>query len=193
MEKVSVLQQIQSKLKAPKNQYNSFGKFHYRNQEDILEALKPILAEHGYSLLIGDKILQVGERIYVAADVVLLDVEMKQIATTSAYAREPDSKKGMDASQVTAATSSYARKTALTGMFLCDDTKDADALPPTENGFITEEQASQIRGYLELYKADKKRFLEYMDAPSVQEIPAKSYQKAMSALEAKKKAAKNDS
>jgi len=192
MEEVSVLQAIQSKLKAPKNQFNSFGKYSYRSQEDILEALKPLLAEHECSLTISDEMVMVGERYYVRATVTLWKAD-KAIATTTAYAREPEERKGMDSSQLTSATSSYARKYALGGLFLIDDTKDADALPPGENGYITEDQLATIQGYVDKYKVDEKRFLEYLKVKSLKEIPTGQYKAAISALEAKKKAAQNDS
>jgi len=120
------LQKIQSALKAPKGQWNKFGKYSYRNCEDILEALKPLLAEHEYSLVITDDIALVGDRHYLKADVVLADKAGKVVATNSGFAREPFQKKGMDESQITGTASSYARKYALNGMFLIDDTKDAD-------------------------------------------------------------------
>jgi len=130
MMETSVLQQIQMELKAPKSQFNDFGKYNYRNAEDIQEALKPILANAGHSLTLTDEIVQIGDRIYVKATVKLLDQRLKLIVTTTAYAREPLTKKGMDEAQITGATSSYARKYALGGMFLLDDTKDADGMPP---------------------------------------------------------------
>ena len=117
---------VQSELKAPKSQFNNFGKYKYRNQEDILEALKPLLAKHELSLTIHDEVFEIQERVYIKAIVTLFDFEGQSI-TVSAQAREEDSKKGMDASQVSGATSSYARKYALNGMFLIDDTKDADS------------------------------------------------------------------
>jgi hypothetical protein len=115
---------IQKELKAPKNQYNNFGKYKYRSCEDILEALKPLLAEEKLLLTIEDKIVSVGNRVYVKAIATITDGE-KQVSV-SAYAREAEDKKGMDTSQITGATSSYARKYALNGLFLIDDTKDAD-------------------------------------------------------------------
>lgn len=116
---------IQSKLKAPKGQYNSFGKYKYRSCEDILEAIKPLLKETGCVLTITDDIVLVGERFYVKATVSLRNSSGETI-TTSAFAREEETKKGMDGSQVTGASSSYARKYALNGMFCIDDTKDSD-------------------------------------------------------------------
>lgn len=117
---------IQNELKAPKNQYNSFGKYKYRSCEDILEAVKPICNEHRTTLTVCDEIQMVGERYYVMAIARLEDWDSETSIHVTAYAREEDSKKGMDASQVTGATSSYARKYALNGLFNIDDTKDTD-------------------------------------------------------------------
>lgn len=115
---------IQTKLKAPKGQYNKFGNFNYRSAEDILEAVKPLNAEQGLLLTIMDEIKEVGGRIYVVATATVSDGtdELK----VSAFAREPENKKGMDESQITGATSSYARKYALNGLYAIDDNKDAD-------------------------------------------------------------------
>lgn len=117
---------IQHKLKAPKGQYNSFGKYNYRSCEDILEGVKPLLKEHNLVLLIDDEIVQIGERYYVKATVKITDG--REIVSATAYAREPDTKKGMDESQITGATSSYARKYALNALLCIDDTKDADTM-----------------------------------------------------------------
>lgn len=116
---------VQSKLKAPKGQYNSFGKYKYRSCEDILEAVKPLLAEVGCTLRISDEIMQVGERIYVKATAVFSNGDAQYAVT--ALAREAETKPGMDAAQITGAASSYARKYALNGLFCIDDTKDPDA------------------------------------------------------------------
>lgn len=117
---------IQHKLKAPKGQYNSFGKYNYRSCEDILEGVKPLLKEHNLALLIDDEIVQIGERYYVKATAKITDG--REFVSTTAYAREPDTKKGMDESQITGATSSYARKYALNALLCIDDTKDADTM-----------------------------------------------------------------
>lgn len=117
---------IQYKLKAPKGQYNSFGKYNYRSCEDILEGVKPLLKEHNLALLIDDEIVQIGERYYVKATAKITDG--REIVSATAYAREPDTKKGMDESQITGATSSYARKYALNALLCIDDTKDADTM-----------------------------------------------------------------
>lgn len=121
---MDALIKIQSELKAPKSQYNSFGKYSYRNAEDILEAVKPLLSKYNATMYITDEVVEVGSRIYVKATVTLSDG--KETITASAYAREPEDRKGMDASQITGATSSYARKYALNGLFAIDDTKDND-------------------------------------------------------------------
>lgn len=120
------LAQIQSELKAPKGQRNNFGKYNYRSCEDILEAVKPLLQERGLVILITDDIVQIGERYYVRATATIYDSEGSYISN-SALAREELKRSGMDASQITGATSSYARKYALNGLFAIDDTKDADA------------------------------------------------------------------
>lgn len=117
---------IQHKLKAPKGQYNSFGKYNYRSCEDILEGVKPLLKKYNLALLINDEVVQIGERYYVKATAKITDGREFVIAT--AYAREPDTKKGMDESQITGATSSYARKYALNALLCIDDTKDADTM-----------------------------------------------------------------
>lgn len=117
---------IQSMLKAPKGQYNSFGKYNYRSCEDILEGVKPLLSEQELILTIADSIEMIGDRYYVKATATLSDGTNS--ISTSAYARESLDKKGMDSSQVTGATSSYARKYALNGLLCIDDTKDADTM-----------------------------------------------------------------
>lgn len=121
-----ILQQIQQELKAPKGQFNKFGGYHYRSCEDIVEALKPILAKHGAAVVLSDDIVEIGGRVYVKATATL-KTEKDSISAT-AYAREPAVKKGMDDSQITGAASSYARKYALNGLFGIDDTKDADSM-----------------------------------------------------------------
>lgn len=117
---------IQQKLKAPKGQYNSYGKYAYRNAEDILEAVKPLCAETGTLVLLSDEIINIGSRFYVKATAALINAETQTQISVSANAREEEEKKGMDGSQVTGASSSYARKYALNGLFAIDDTKDSD-------------------------------------------------------------------
>ena len=118
---------VQSELKAPKSQYNSFGKYKYRSCEDILEALKPILNKNKATVIISDDILFVEGRHYIKATVKFIDTENGEMVENSALAREDEVKKGMDSSQITGSVSSYARKYALNGMFAIDDTKDSDS------------------------------------------------------------------
>ena len=139
---------IQSELKAPKSQYNNFGKYSYRNCEDILEALKPLLKEHKSTIYISDEIVTVLERFYVKATVTFIDAETGEKIINTAYAREEEAKKGMDGSQVTGASSSYARKYALNGMFAIDDTKDSDFTNTTIKGDNTGLSEAQIKRLL---------------------------------------------
>lgn len=117
---------IQSELKAPKGQMNKFGNYKYRSCEDILEALKPLLAKHNCLLFLSDDMVNIDGRYYVKAQATIINKDGLKLEV-SAFAREEESKKGMDGSQVTGASSSYARKYALNGLFLIDDTKDSDA------------------------------------------------------------------
>lgn len=121
------LMHIQEELKAPKNLFNKFGNYYYRNAESIQEALKPLEVKYGVMTVLSDSIEVVGDRIYVKATATLADTESSDTLTVWAYAREAETKKGMDDAQVTGATSSYARKYALNGLFLLDDTKDVDS------------------------------------------------------------------
>lgn len=117
---------IQQELKAPKGQYNSFGKYKYRSCEDILEAVKPICAKHNALLTISDDLVYMGDRYYIRATATLVDIVDFGEVRNTAFAREEETKKGMDGSQITGTASSYARKYALNGLFCIDDTKDAD-------------------------------------------------------------------
>lgn len=141
---VDKLMRIQAKLKAPKGQRNTFGNYNYRSCEDILEAVKPLLAEEGCTLTLSDEIELIGDRYYIKATATLkADKEEIQV---SAYAREEQAKKGMDSAQVTGATSSYARKYALNGLFCIDDNKDPD----------TDEYTKQKKKAQESAKAEEK-------------------------------------
>ncbi len=121
---MEALIKIQSTLNAPKNLYNSFGKYSYRSAESILEAVKPLLKENGCQLTLSDDIIFIQDRFYVKATASITDG--KETVSVSAFAREDESKKGMDGAQLTGATSSYARKYALNGLFCIDDAKDPD-------------------------------------------------------------------
>ena len=126
------LQEIQRRLQAPKNQRNNFGGYNYRSCEDILEAVKPLLAELHCTLTLTDDIVSIGDRIYVKATAQLRSDTGSSCATT-AFAREEETKKGMDAAQITGSASSYARKYALNGLFCIDDNKDPDTAKPRKN------------------------------------------------------------
>lgn len=147
------LTSIQTSLKAPKGQFNSFGKYHYRSCEDILEALKSHLASTKTAIVINDEIIAVGTRIYVKATATLLDNESEETISISASARECEDKKGMDSSQLTGATSSYARKYALNGLFCIDDNKDADSSDNSKDDKKPKEQKQEQKQ--EQYKCEK--------------------------------------
>lgn len=127
------LQNIQSKLKVEKKNYNSFGGYNYRSCEDILEAVKPLLVENNLALVMTDEVEAVGERYYIKATATLYDTENGTNISATAYAREALEKKKMDDAQVTGSSSSYARKYALNGLFAIDDAKDSDFLNQGEN------------------------------------------------------------
>lgn len=119
--------EVQQELKAPKNQRNTFGNYNYRSCEDILEALKPVLAAHEATVFISDKVVvKENSWAYIESTATFVDIETGESISTTAFARETENKKGMDASQITGSASSYARKYALNGLFLIDDTRDAD-------------------------------------------------------------------
>lgn len=143
------LMEIQHKLKAPKNQKNNFGGYNYRSCEDILEAVKPLLYEQKCTLCINDEVLPVTDSVYVKATATITDSETSEVVTSSAYAREQESAKGMTAPQITGSCSSYARKYALNGLFCIDDTKDADA---TNTG---EQQKTPVRRSRRKIKVDE--------------------------------------
>jgi hypothetical protein len=154
------MKDIQAELKAPKGQFNSFGKYKYRSCEDIVEAAKPVLFKHGCHLNLSDEMVQVSDRVYVkaTATVIMGDVV---IGVSTAFARESFDKKGMDDSQITGTASSYARKYALNGLFAIDDTKDADtnehkqqaSIPaPTEAYKRAFESVSNLEGLKSLWE-----------------------------------------
>jgi len=188
------LADIQRTLNAPKNQYNSFGKYKYRSCEDILEGVKPLL--NGLFLSISDEIVPIGDRYYVKATATITDGESK--ITASAMAREEESKKGMDAAQVTGATSSYARKYCLNGLFGIDDSKDADTdehknqqnsarpQPTQQNRPITSNHQPDARTPQQLLTA----FTEYALKSSIADLEKawKSADKSLSGTEQHSKA-----
>lgn len=175
------LADIQKKLKAPKSQYNNFGKYPYRNCEDILEALKPLLGD--CCLTISDEINLVADRIYVKATVQLALGEDRLYV--SASAREALTKKGMDESQITGAASSYARKYALNGMFLIDDTKDADSHDNSQPvQLITKDQLSQLDKAISVADVDVKAICNAYHITTLSNLPSGAFDNAMSRLRA---------
>lgn len=158
---------VQSQLKAPKNQWNDFGSYYYRNCEDILEAVKPLLKAEGLLLTITDEIVVLGDRFYVKATATLTDGERS--LPNQAFAREDASKKGMDGSQMTGSASSYARKYALNGLLAIDDTKDADTLNNGKNTGTTKDAD----------KGKEKAIKEAKNAPDLAALSAiyKKYEK----------------
>ena len=186
------LLKIQTTLKAPKNQFNAFGKYNYRSCEDILEGLKPILAEVGAIVTLSDEIVQIGERYYVKATATISDMEGGGIAV-SAFAREDIEKKGMDLAQVTGSVSSYSRKYALNGLFCIDDTKDSDSTnqhgkekdkpqpkketppPPSWGGPQNPPQAPSSASKTPVSEAQRKRLFAICKQHGVPESEVKDY------------------
>lgn len=185
---------VQCELKAPKNQKNNFGGYLYRSCEDILEALKPLLEKYKLILVISDSIEQIADRIYVKATAKICGIENKdEFLENSAYAREPLAKKGSDEAQITGATSSYARKYALNGLFAIDDTKDSDATnthgnePTTpqkgiKKQFINNDEIAEISSLIETTNTDINNFLAFFRARSLNELDKNAYKKAKEML-----------
>jgi len=169
LKKLSV---IQLELKVPKNQRNSFGNYNFRSCEDIMEASKPICRKHNCLLLCTDEIIYVGERYYIKATATLYDLDSNESISVTAEAREEETKKGMDASQITGSSSSYARKYALGGLLQLDDNKDADTMEyqkqqklnsnETKEEMITEEQIKLIHVlFAKIEKSEKQIFKNF--------------------------------
>lgn len=183
------LLKIQTELKAPKGQFNSFGGYKYRSCEDILEAVKPLLAENKCVLTITDTVDNIGERFYIKAAAVLADTESDESIINTAYARESDDKKGMDGSQITGTASSYARKYALNGLFLIDDTKDADTDEHAKQTGKDERKATekQIQTIEKLAEPDKiPNLLKYYNVEHLEDLTSTQASEVIS----KKKGAK---
>jgi hypothetical protein len=196
---------IQQELKAPKSQYNKFGNYNYRNCEDILEAVKPINQKHKAVLVITDRIFETQGRFYVEANAILTDIEKPEDRIiVQAFARESEEKKGMDSSQVTGATSSYARKYALNGLYNIDDNKDADSMdngdegkktsvrtpkvttpqkPVRQEGKITAEQVIVLKGLLTPERTPK--LLGYYNIEKLEDLPSAKYAEALNTLSPK--------
>lgn len=207
------LLEIQSELKAPKNQHNDFGNYYYRSCEDILEAVKPLCKKHGCVLTLTDTVKQIGDRYYIEATAILFDVETAEMISSTASAREPQTKKGSDESQITGAASSYARKYALNGLFDIDDTKDADAgdkpTAPTPKPtapktvtptpvqpkpinntikFISDAQRTRLFAMAKGHEDIIRKELENRNISSTKEIPISIYEEICKIVETKVKA-----
>lgn len=191
------LLRIQSELKANKSRRNDFGGFNYRSAEDILEAVKPLLEANNCLLTLSDTVVSIGERYYVKATASFVDIETKEVVCTSAFSREAESKPKMDDAQVTGSASSYARKYALNGLFLIDDSKqDPDSNEQTKKRQeaveefdggqkITAKDAEKIKGLLEATGSDVPAFLEYFHVKNVEEMTGSQYVEAVFMLQKK--------
>ena len=182
------LMNIQQELKAPKGQYNDFGKYAYRSCEDILEAVKPLLKKEKVVLTISDELQYIGNRYYIKATATLIDTESEATISNSAYAREEETKKGMDGSQITGASSSYARKYALNGLFGIDDNKDSDTTNIQNKEEKEDQKASpkqivliqkyyQGENLIKLLEANNLEKLEDMSISKASEILSKLFAK----------------
>ena len=182
------LMNIQQELKAPKGQYNDFGKYAYRSCEDILEAVKPLLKKEKVVLTISDELQYIGNRYYIKATATLIDTESEATISNIAYAREEETKKGMDGSQITGASSSYARKYALNGLFGIDDNKDSDTTniqskEEKEDKKISPKQIELIQKYyqgenlIKLLEVNNLEKLEDMSINKASEILSKLFKK----------------
>lgn len=193
---MKALQNIQQELKAPKGQYNSFGKYKYRSAEDILEAVKPLLGKHNAQLTLSDAIKEIGGRVYVEATATFTDGA--ETVTVTAYAREPSEKKGMDDSQITGTASSYARKYALNGLFLIDDTKDADtdeyaeqtkAQPKKEKAapqaVLAPEKVAEIDDLIKATNTDRSKLLAYYKVMRIEDMSDKTAENCIAQLRKK--------
>lgn len=180
---------VQHELKAPKDKQNTFAGYSYRSAEGILEAVKPVLAKHDATILIGDEITIVGDRIYVKATAHFIDIKDGSSVSASAYAREADQKKGLDVSQITGVASSYARKYALNGLLLIDDTKDADT---DEFAKQTVNIADEIRGLAKKAGVSEVAIINSLGIQKLEDIDRYQYGRVKAGLLAKINAVKFD-
>lgn len=171
---------VQVKLKAPKTQFNKFGNFFYRSCEDILSAVKPLLEEYKCIILLDDDLVMIGNRYYIKAVAMFVDCESETSIISKSFAREEETKKGMDSSQITGSTSTYARKYALNGLLSIDDSKEAD-----DNEFTEIEKAELIEKFIaEIRRTGKsyKYFLNEAAAENIEELTPDFLQNALSML-----------
>lgn len=187
------LSKVQKEMKAPKNLYNKFGNYKYRNAEGILEAFKPFEEKYNICLVVRDYIEVYADRVYVKAVATIYDNESDETMVSFAFAREPESKKGMDDSQITGTASSYARKYALNGLLLLDDTKDADS---DEHKIETDAKArvdridkvkaDTLRNYASELGVDLAKILKYYKVKTVEDMDINIWSKAMKTLDNQK-------
>ncbi len=184
---------IQAALKVPKSQFNKFGKYNYRSCEDIVEAAKPVLAENKCYLSLSDEVVAVGDRVYVKATAKVINKD-GVVAESTGFAREAINKKGMDDSQITGTSSSYARKYALNGLFAIDDTKDADsdehkiqADNAPKPKIINEQQLTVLVDLVAATETDMVKFCAWLGVEQLDELYAANYNNALEALNKKVK------
>ena len=185
------LARIQHELRAPKDKLNEFGGFTYRNQEEILASVKPLLTD-GLTIHLTDSVELIGERYYVKATALITDG--KDSITASGWARETESKKGMDDAQVTGSASSYARKYALCGLLAIDNEKDADAEKPVDKSKeqIDHTQARKLKELIDETETDEEKFFAYFKVQRLHELTLDQYAKALGQLQKKKRALVGD-
>lgn len=177
---------VQMELKAPKNQFNGFGKYSYRSCEDILEAVKPLCDKQGLVLMLSDSLEYISGRFYIKAMAILTDTETGKQISASAFAREDETKKGMDGSQITGSASSYARKYALNGLFCIDDTKDADTRDNrSEVQLASQKQKNEIEVLCQRTGSDLAKVLSWVGCTDLSALTVPAWNKAIAGLRAK--------
>ena len=182
----SRLQAVQMELKAPKDQYNNFGKYSYRSCEDILEVVKPLCQKQGLLLSLTDEIVEMGGRNYIKSIARVIEMETGKDFFTVAFAREDETKKGMDGSQISGCASSYARKYALNGLFCIDDTKDADTLDNrSEVQLATQKQQNELEVLCQKTVSDLKKVLAWVHCQNIKELTVPAWQRAVAGLRIK--------
>ena len=182
----SRLQAVQMELKAPKDQYNNFGKYSYRSCEDILEAVKPLCEKQGLLLSLTDEIEEMGGRNYIKAIARVIEMDTGKDFFTTAFAREDELKKGMDGSQISGCASSYARKYALNGLFCIDDTKDADTRDNrSEVQLTTQKQQNELEVLCQKTGTDLQIVLSWAHCRNIKELTVPAWQQAVARLRAK--------
>lgn len=182
----SRLQAVQMELKAPKDQYNNFGKYSYRSCEDILEVVKPLCQKQGLLLSLTDEIVEMGGRNYIKSIARVIEMETGKDFFTVAFAREDETKKGMDGSQISGCASSYARKYALNGLFCIDDTKDVDTLDNrSEVQLATQKQQNELEVLCQKTGSDLTKVLAWVHCQNIKELTVPAWQRAVAGLRIK--------